>query len=188
MKWLDFIQTSIFATILTLFVTLATCVIGKVQGYMKMKLEHFETIYHCLEDFTKKRAKILDRCNQTIEELSEILSDFDDKDSEKDFLNKYHCIYHGMNQMIAEYSKCLEFYMAMSHFLYRYKSVRPIIKAECWNLLNVYEKLVEAGKEYHYKIQYAQIVDLAVFIRSTGRWRDKKALNKYMKKNQIYEI
>lgn len=181
----DVIQSSIFATILTLCVTFATCIIGEVQGYRKMKLEHFDTIYHCLEDFTKKRAKILDKCSQKSEELSEILPDLNDKYSKKDFIARYHLIYRGMNQIITEYSNCLEFYLAVSHFLYKYKSLRPIMKAECWNILKIYEKVVEAGKEDYYHIQYSQIVNLVEVIRITGNFRDKKALKKYLKDNQV---
>lgn len=181
----DYIQPSIFATYLTLCVTLATCIIGEVQGYRKMKLEHFDSIYHCLEDFTKKRAKIIDKCNQKSEELSEILPDLNDKYSKKDFMAQYYRIYHGMNQIITEYSNCLEFYLAVSHFMYKYKSLRPIMKAECWSILKVYERVVEAGKKDHYHIQYAQIVNLVEFMHITGNFREKKALNKYLKNNQV---
>ena len=142
MNWVEFIQSSVFATILTLSVSIVTCVINRVQGYKKMKLEHFETIYNCLELFAEKRAEVTDKCSELSREMGEKYPD-GNKVSEKTFLKWYDNLYCGMNRMIAEYSKCLELYLSISHFLYKYKSLKPIIKAECWEFLKVYESIRE---------------------------------------------
>ncbi len=178
MNWTEVIQSSIFATILTLVVSIATCVISKVQGYKKMKLQHFKTIYNCLEHFTETRAAVLDECNKMAGELAENLPDVEDKQ----FVKRYDELYCGINIMISKYSKCLELYLAMSHFLYQYKSLRPIIRAECWELLRIYGVVVEYGKDSNYKIEYAQIVGLVQMIKNTGTWRDRVALYRYLKK------
>lgn len=187
MSWVEFIQSSIFATILTLSVSIVTCVINRVQGYKKMKLEHFEAIYNCLELFTIKRAEVTGKCSELSKEIGEKYPD-GDKVSEKNFLKWYDSLYCGINEMIAEYSICLELYLSISHFLYKYKSLRPIIKVECWELLRLYEGILEIGKKYHYNIRYAQIVDLVQFIKITGTWKDKKALRKYLNEHQIVEF
>ena len=184
MSWTEFFQSSMFAAVLTALVSVATCIISKVQGYKKMKLQHFETIYSCLERFTKTRIEVLEGCNKTARELADKIPDANDKK----FLKRYDDLYCGMNDMISEYSKCLEFYMSISHFLYKYRSLRPINKAECWELMRAYEKVVEYGENYHYEIRYAQIIDLVQVIKMTGTLRDRIVLHKYLKKHRILEL
>ena len=187
MNWTEFIQSSVFATILTVVVSIATCVVSEVQGYRKMKLQHFEVVYHCLEDFTKKRADVIDKCNGIARELAGKMPDTGDKTS-KSFAKQYDNLYSGINKMISEYSKCVEFYLSISHFMYKYKSLRPIIKAECWELLRVYGNVIEEGKDLYYRIQYTQIVDLVEFIKIAGNRNDKKALREYLEKYEISEL
>ena len=59
----NFIQTSGFATILTVLVTVATCIISTLQANKKMKIDNYDRIYNCLVNLTEKRADIVDKCN-----------------------------------------------------------------------------------------------------------------------------
>lgn len=188
MSWVEFLQSSAFAAILTFLISIATCVISEAQGYRKMKLQYFNDIYSCLEQFTKNRTEVIDKCNEMSKELAEKFPNADDTKSEKSFLKRYDNLYCGMNKMISEYSKCLELYLSMSYFLNKDKSLKPIVKAECWNFLNVYGKLIVEGEKLQYKIHYAQIVNLVQFIKIAGTWRDRKALRKYLKKYHIFEF
>lgn len=187
MNCTEFIRSSAFATILTLLVSVATCVVSEVQGYRKMKLQYFEVIYNCLEDFTKKRADVIDKCNGMAQELVGKMPVTSERAS-KSYAKQYDNLYCGINKIISEYSKCLEFYLTISHFTYRYKSLRPIIKAECWELLRVYGSVIREGEELHYRIQYAQIVNLVEFIKIAGHRKDKKALHEYLEEYGISKL
>ena len=107
MNFIDFIQTNIFVTALTLLITLATCIISEVHGYRKMKIENFNDIYKCLDEFAKKRSKILDKCKKISEELAAALPEKWDGKTDNEYMKKYHNSYHGINEIVAEYSKVL---------------------------------------------------------------------------------
>lgn len=188
MSFMDFIQTGIFATFLTLSVTVATCIIDGRHGYRKMKIEKFGDIYACLDGFAEKRAKIVSKCNKMASKLAEDLPEKWDKEANQKKLDKYQDIYHGINEMIEEYSKFLDLFLSFSYFLYRNKPIMPMIKAECWSFLSLYELLmtIDCG-ERAYKIKYSQIASLIQFIREEGKGEDKKRLREYLSRNQISE-
>ncbi len=185
MSFVDFIQTGILTAFLTACVTLATCIISEVQGYKKMKIENFEKIYNSLTNFTEKRAKIVDECNKLVKELADALPEKVQRKSEKEWKYLCYITYSGINELLTEYSKCLEFIMSFSHYLYKNKPITPIVIAECWSILYLYEVFVAIDSMDEYSIKYAQIVTLVQFIRTYGRWGDKKHLRKYLKENKV---
>ncbi len=185
MSWIDFLQTSAFSVILTSCVTLATYFISTVQGNRKMKVENFDRIYNSLTDFTEKRAVIINQCNQLVKDLAETLPDKVQKKSEKEWKKLCNRTYGGINELLTEYSKCLEFMMSFSYYLYKNKPIVPIVKAECWSILYLYEKFVTIENEDEYHIRYVQIVTLAQFIKKYGSWRDKRQLHRYLKENKV---
>ncbi len=185
MSWIDFLQTNVFTVILTSCVTLATYFISTVQGNRKMKVENFESIYNALTDFTEKRAEIIDHCNQVVKELAEAMPDEVQKKSDKEWKKLCDHTYGGINELLTEYSKCLEFMMSFSYYLYKNKPVAPIVTAECWSILYLYENFVTIENGNEYRIRYVQIVTLVQFIRKYGSWRDKKQLHKYLKENKV---
>lgn len=185
MSWIDFLQTSAFSVILTSCVTLATYFISTVQGNRKMKVENFDRIYNSLTDFTEKRAVIIDECNQLMKDLAETLPGKVQKKSEKEWKKICDRTYGGINELLTEYSKCLEFMMSFSYYLYKNKPIVPIVKAECWSILYLYEKFVTIENEDEYRIRHVQIVTLAQFIKKYGSWRDKRQLRRYLKENNV---
>lgn len=189
MSFIDFIQTNIFVTILTLSITLATCIIDKIHSYRKMKIENFSDIYKCLDEFAKKRSKVLDRCKKIADELASALPEKWDEKSNSEYMKKYYNSYNGINEIIAEYSKVLDLFLSFSHFLYKNKPIIPIIKTECWSILSLYELLITMEcNSGIYKIKYPQIVSLVQFIRLSGKKKDKKRLTEYLQRNQISEF
>lgn len=185
MSWIEFLQTNVFTVILTSCVTLATYFISTIQGNRKMKIENFDKIYNSLTDFTEKRAEIIDECNQLLKELAESLPNKVQKKSEKEWKKLCDRTYDGINELLTEYSKCLEFMMSFSYYLYKNKPVEPIVTAECWSVLYLYEKFVNIKNENKYPIQYVQIITLVQFIKNNGRWRDKRQLRRYLKENKV---
>lgn len=189
MNFIDFIQTNIFVTALALLITLATCIISEVHGYRKMKIENFNDIYKCLDEFAKKRSKILDKCKKISEELAAALPEKWDGKTDNEYMKKYHNSYHGINEIVAEYSKVLDLFLSFSHFLYKNKPIIPIIKTECWSILSLYELLITMEcNSGIYKIKYSQIVSLVQFICLSGKKNDKKRLTEYLQRNQISEF
>ena len=55
--------------------------------------------------------------------------------------------------------------------------------AECWSFLNLYEKFVNDVDEYN--IKYVQIAALVQFVKVKGNWKDKRRINKYLKRNKL---
>lgn len=189
MNNVDFVQTSILATVLTLLVTLATCIISKVTGYRKIKIENFRLLYKCLVDLTNRRAEIIDRCNALSKELADSLPEKWNKESSSEMIKKYKSTYSGINEIIAEYSMFLDFFLSFSHFLYKDKPIIPIIKADCWSILSLHEKITAFKfEQVDYCISYSQIASLTEFIRIAGNRTDKKMLRRYMKRNKICEF
>ena len=189
MNSVDLVQTSILSTVLTLLVTLATCIISKVTGYRKIKIENFRLLYKCLVDLTDRRAKIVDRCNGLSKELADSLPEKWNKESNSEMIKKYKSTYSGINEIIAEYSKFLDLFLSFSHFLYKNKPIMPIIKADCWSILSLYEKITAFKfEQVDYVISYSQIASLTEFIRTAGNRADKKMLRRYMERNKICEF
>ncbi len=188
MNFTSFIQTNIFATVLTLLVSLATCVISGKHAYDKMKIEKFENIYSCLESFANTRARILGQCNKIANELADNLPETWDKNAKKEWMKKYQDTYRGINSIITEYSKFLDLFLSFSYILYKNKPIYPIITAECWSILNLYEQLIvmESNNDI-YKIKYSQIVSLVQFILLKGKRKDKKRMHEYLARNKIFE-
>lgn len=185
MRLADFVQTGIFTAILTTCVTLATCIISMVQGYKKMKIENFDKIYNSLTNFTEKRAKIVNKCNKLVKELANALPEKVQKKSEEELEKLCYITYGGINELLTEYSKCLELIMSFSHYLYKDKPITSIVTAECWSILYLYEDFVAINNRGEYSIKYAQIITLVQFIRTYGRWKDKKQLRKYLRENKV---
>ena len=185
MSLIEFIQTNLLAAFLTAFVTIATCIISTVQGYRKMKIENFDKIYNSLIDFTEKRVSILDKCNSLTKEIADALPDGVQEISNKKLKMLYYNTYYGINELITEYSKCLEFFLSFSRYLYKNKPIAPIVITECWTILGLYEKLITINVMEEYTIKYAQIVTLVQFIRINGKRKDNKQLNEYLKRNNI---
>lgn len=181
----DFIQTGVFTAILTACVTLATCIISNVQGSRKIKTENFDKIYNSLADITEKRAEIVDKCNELIKELADALPEKIQKKSKKEWANLCCITYGGINELLTEYSRCLEFIMSFSYFLYKDKPILPVITAECWSVLYLYEDFISINDMDEYSIKYTQIVSLVQFIKTYGRWGDKRQLRKYLKDNKV---
>ena len=185
MNFTELIHTGILATILTTCVTFATCIISSVQGYKKMKIDNFDKIYNSLINFTEKRATILDKCNSLTKEIADALPDEVQEISNKKLKTLYYNTYYGINELITEYSKCLELFLSFSHYLYKNKPIAPIVITECWTILGLYEKLITINVMEEYTIKYAQIVTLVQFIRINGKRKDNKQLNEYLKRNNI---
>lgn len=181
----NFIQTSGFATILTVLVTVATCIISTLQANKKMKIDNYDRIYNCLVNLTEKRADIVDKCNVLIKELSDALPNSVHKISDRDWKRQCCDTYDGFNKLLTEYSKYLELFMSFSYFLYKNKPMLPVILSECWALLNLYEKFINICNENEYKIRYEQIVTCVQYIKINGRKKEKKYLNEYLKRNQV---
>lgn len=189
MSFIDFIQTNIFVTILTLSITLATCIIDKVHSYRKMKIENFSDIYKCLDEFAKERSKVLDRCKKISDELAQSIPKEWNGKTQNEYMKKYDSSYNGINKIISEYSKILDFFLSFTHFLYNNKPIMPIIKTECWSILNLYELLITMEcNTGMYQIKYSQIVSIVQFIRLSGKKEDKKRLMEYLKQNHISEF
>lgn len=180
------IQTGIAGVFLTGCVTTATCFISGFIGYKKIKVEHFDKIYKSLIDFTEKRAEVVDKCNALIQKLADPLPDMIQNISEDEWKKMYNNTYQGINVLLTEYSKCLELLLSFSYCLYKNKPIHPIVTAECWSFLDLYEKFVDMGDMDEYRIQYAQIAALVQFIRIKGHWRDRRRLHKYLKRNRLY--
>lgn len=179
------IQTGIAGAFLTACVTIATCIISEVIGYKKMKAEHFDKIYKSLIDFTEKRAEVVDKSNDLIQKLADSLPDTIQNISKVEWKEMYNNTYQGINVLLKEYSKCLELMLSFSYCLYKNKPLHPIVTAECWSILDLYEKFVDMGDTDGYRIQYAQIVALVQFIRIKGCWKDRRQLHKYLKRNRV---
>lgn len=183
----ELVQSSIFATVLTLLVTVATCVITQLYGYKKMKIERFREIYECLEKFSEKRAEIVEKCNQMSYSLEASMPEQWNKKAEKKRAEYYMHLYQRMNEMLAEYSGFLEHFLSFSHFLYKNKPVLPVVKAECWYFLDIYERIahIESGLQEACGIEYTQIAAFVQFIRLTGKRKDRKKLKEYFRRNHI---
>lgn len=183
----DLVESSIFATVLTLLVTGATCLITELYGYKKMKIERFGEIYECLEKFSEKRAEIVGKCNQISNSVEANVPEKSNKKTAKKQAKYYMDLYRGMNEMLVEYSKFLEHFLSFSHFLYKNKPVMPVVKAECWYFLDIYERIVriESGIQEACGIEYTQIAAFVQFIHLKGRWKDRRKLKKYFKRNHI---
>lgn len=80
--------------------------------------------------------------------------------------------------------------MSFSFYMFKNKAIRPVIKAECWSFLNLYEQVIEIQGDISepYGIEYAQIASLAQMIRLSGKWKDRRMLNKYLKRYHVTEI
>lgn len=188
MSFISFIQTNIFATVLTLLVSVATCVISKKYGYRKMKIEKFENIYTCLEGFVNTRARIVDKCNKMANELADAIPEKWSKKINSEWMKKYQDTYSGINNIITEYSKFLDLFLSFSNLLYKNKPIIPVIMAECWSILNLYEQLIIMESNNNiYKIKYSQIVSLVQFIISNGKRKDKKKIHEFLVRNEIFE-
>ncbi|MCI9077891.1 MAG: hypothetical protein HFH68_03055 [Lachnospiraceae bacterium] len=187
MNLISFIQTNIFATILTLSVSIANCVITAKHGYRKTKVEKFKNIYTCLENFANTRAGIIDKCNKIADELADALPEKWNKKTSNEWMKKYQDTYNGINNIITEYSKFLDLFLPFSYFLYKNKPIFPVIITECWSILNLYEQLIIMQNNNIYKIKYSQIVSLVQFILLKGKRKDKKKIHEYLKRNQISE-
>lgn len=181
----DFVQTNILATVLTLLVTLSTCVISKITGYRKIKIENFELLYKCLTDLASKRSEIIAKCNTLANDLADNLPENWNKVSNSEMEKRYRDICSGINKIASKYSNYLDFFLSFSHFLYKNKPLIPIIKADCWAILRLFE-IVNDKKEY--RINYSQIASLAEFIRLYGNRTERKVLRVYMEKNKICEL
>ncbi len=190
MSFEELINSGIFVSILTVLATCATCVISESYGYRKLKTEKFSDIYDCLNQFIEERARIVGMCNQMSHELAAIIPEKPDNKTEKKYREMYDKIYNGMNEMIAEYSKFLDLFMSFSFYMFKNKAIRPVIKAECWSFLNLYEQVIEIQGDISepYGIEYAQIASLAQMIRLSGKWKDRRMLNKYLKRYHVTEI
>ncbi len=188
MSFTSFIQTNIFATFLTLLVSVATYVISEKNGYRKMKIEKFENIYVCLEGFANTRARIIDKCNKIADELADALPEKWNKKTHSEWMKKYQNTYSGINNIITEYSKFLDLFLSFSNLLYKNKPIIPIIMAECWSILNLYEQLISMESNNNiYKIKYSQIVSLVQFILLTGKRKDRKKIHEFLVRNGIFE-
>ncbi|MCX4269170.1 MAG: hypothetical protein OSJ62_10995 [Lachnospiraceae bacterium] len=188
MSFTSFIQTNIFATVLTLLVSIAICVISEKNAYRKMKIEKFENIYTCLERFAKTRAIILDKCNKIANELADALPEEWNKKTRNEWMEKYQDTYSGINNIITEYSEFLDLFLSFSYLLYKNKPILPVVMAECWSILNLYEQLIVMENNNNiYKIKYSQIVSLVQFILLTGKRKDRKKIHEYLVRNKIYE-
>lgn len=185
MSFMKFIQTNIFATILTLLVTVATCVISRFQEYKKIKIENFDKIYDCLANFTEKRAETIDKCNEMMKRMADALPEKGERVSDEKWKKQYKKTYDDLNRVLTEYSKHLELFMPFSGFLYKSRPVMRIVTAECWSVLKLYEQLVELDDTKEYRIHYGQIVTLVQFIRMNGSHREKKRLHRYLKSNSV---
>ena len=173
---------------MTACVTIATCIINNFQGYKNIKIENFDKIYTCLTDITEKRAEIVDKCNRLIKELADALPEKIQKKSEKEWTKLCSITYNGINELLTEYSRCLEFIMSFSYYLYKDKPITPVIIAECWSVLHLYEYFMSINNIDEYKIKYTQIVTLVQFIKTYGRWKDKKQVRKYLKENRVTDL
>lgn len=182
----EFLQTGLFTAFLTACVTVATCIISTVQGYKKMKLENFDKIQDSIIRITEERMLIVEKCNDLVEKTAKVLPEKSHKISEKEWKNLCYAAYSGINDLLTEYSKCLELMLSISHYLYRNKPISPIVAEECWSILKLYESFVALNCERGYKIKYAQIVTLVQFIMINGRWRDRRQIKRYLKKNEIF--
>lgn len=185
MSLAELIQSGVFATFLTACITIATVFLNEVMGYKKMKVENFDKISNSLIDFTEKRSEVVDKCNKMIRDLMALLPEEPIKMSEKEWRKKCYYIYRGINEILIEYSKCLELLLSFSFCLYKNKPISPIVTAECWSFLNLYEKFVDMSNMDEYKIRYAQIAALVQFIKVKGSWRDKIRIHKYLKRNKL---
>lgn len=177
----DFVQTNILATVLTLLVTLAVCVISKITGYRKIKIENFKLLYKCLADLASKRAEIITRCNTLASDLADNLPENWNKVSNSEMGKKYKDTCSGINKIASEYSIFLDFFLSFSHFLYKNKPIIPIIKADCWAILRLFAIIND-------KINYSQIASLAEFIRLYGNRTERKALREFIEKNNIRKM
>lgn len=182
----EFLQTGIFTAFLTACVTIATCIISTFQGYKKMKLENFDKIHNSIMNFTEKRILIIGKCNSLIEETAKGLPEKSQRISEKEWKNICYIAYSGINDLLTEYSGCLEWMLSISHYLYRNKAISPIITEECWSILKLYENFTSLNFDMEYRIKYAQIVTLVRFIMINGSWRDRRQIKRYLKKNEIF--
>lgn len=180
MKWIDFIQTGIFTTLITIFITIATCIISAVHEHKKMKIDNFDKIYGCIVDFTQKRAEILEKCNGLIKAIAENIPKDEKEIHENQWENLFRDTYDGINKLLSEYSKCLEMFLSFSHYLYRNKPIAPIVIAECWSLLNLYAQFVSIQTDNGYDIRYEQIITLVQFIKVNGKRKDKKRLRLFL--------
>lgn len=188
MNFIGLIQTGILTTFVTACVTIATCIISTVQGYKKMKTENFDKIYTSLVNFTEKRAEILDKCNGLVCNIADSFPERVQRLSEQKWEKVCCNAYHRMNELLTEYSKCLELFLSFSHFLYRDKPIAPIIVSECWAFLTIYEDMVNMFDKEEYRIMYEQIVTLIQFIRLNGKWKDKRRLHGYLKRNHVFRL
>ena len=181
----DFIQTNILATVLTLLVTLATCIISKETGHRKIKIENFKLLYKYLADMTSKRAEIIEKCNTLANNLADDLPENCNKVSNSEMQKIYRDTCAGINKIASEYSIFLDFFLSFSYFLYKNKPIIPIIKADCWAILRLFG-IINDMKEY--RINYSQIASLAEFIRLYGNRTERKALREYMEKNKVCKL
>lgn len=181
----DFVQTNVLATVLTLLVTLATCVISKITEYRKIKIENFELLYKCLTDLASKRAEIIAKCNTLASDLANNLPENWNNVSNYEMEKSYRNTCSGINKIASEYSNFLDFFLSFSHLLYKNKPIIPIIKADCWAILRLFE-IVNDKKEY--SINYSQIASLAEFILLYGNRTERKVLRIYMEKNKISKL
>lgn len=190
MNCMEFLQTNIFATLLTVLVTVGTSVISEIHGHHKMKIENFDKIFACIEGLNKSRAEILDKCNKELRSIGEEIPEREKWEgmSGAKQLKKYDNTYQRLNDIISEYSKFLEFFLSFSHYLYKNKPLIPIIRADCWSLLNIYEQVVQKGHEQGYVIKFSQIASLVQFIRLMGKRAEKKEIKNYLKRNHVAEL
>lgn len=181
----EFIQTGILGAFMTACVTVATCFISGVIGYKKMKVENFDKIYNSLTDFAEKREEAVDKCNKLVQELADQLPDTPQEMEREEWEGKCHLIYCGIKEMLTEYSKCLELLLSFSYCLYKNKPISPIVTAECWSMLDLYENFIAIDDMNRYGIKYTQIVVLVQFIKLKGTWKDKIRLKGYLKRNGL---
>lgn len=189
MSFEELVNSGIFATILTALVTAGTCVFSEVYGYRKLKTEKFGEIYKCLDEFIEKRTEIVGKCNQMSQQLADVLPDKWDMKNKKKYNEMYIIIYQKTNEIIAEYSKFLDLFISFSCYLFKNKAIKPVIKADCWSFLNLYEQVIGIQKNLSepYKMKYAQIASLVETIRLSGKWKDRKKLCEYLERNHVSE-
>lgn len=189
MNWESFIQNSGFAAILTALITVATCVITYFQGIKQVKIKKFSEIYQCLNDFSEKKAKVMEHCNQLICEMGQGIPEEMAQTASPGDGAVYKKLYHGFNEFLMEYSLYVESLLSFYHFLYKDKPNILPMKVECWEILETYGKLAEinyAGAE-ECVVNYVQIVTLIQFIKmNSGIW-EKVRIYRYFKKNKVFK-
>lgn len=188
MNWENFIQNSGFAAILTALITVATCAITYFQGIKQVKIKKFSEIYQCLNSFSEKKKEVMERCNQLIDKMGQLVPDEMANVVSPGDSAVYREFYHEFNHFLMEYSLYLESLLSFYHFLYKDKSNIFPTKVECWKILELYEKVTEINYDgaEECKIEYVQIVTLVQFIKiNSGIW-ERVRIYQYFNRNKVF--